>query len=55
MLQQVMNDINQQLKSINITNYKINESKLQQLYDELVIRSMQPEKYFSYFVSYGLL
>lgn len=55
MLQQVMNDINQQLKSINITNYKINESKLQQLYDELVIHSMQPEKYFSYFVSYGLL
>ena len=55
MLQQVMNDINQQLKSINITNYKINESKLQQLYDELVIHSMQPEQYFSYFVSYGLL
>ena len=37
MLQQVMNDINQQLKSINITNYKINESKVQQLYYELVI------------------
>ena len=55
MLQQVMNDINQQLKSVNIVNYKINESKLQQLYDELVIHSMQPEKYFSYFVSYGLL
>ena len=55
MLKQVLNDINQQLKSVNIMNYKINESKLQQLYDELVTHSMQPEKYFSYFVSYGLL
>ena len=55
MLKQVLNDINKQLNSVNIMNYKINESKLQQLYDELVIHSMQPEKYFSYFVSYGLL
>lgn len=55
MLQQVINNINQQLHSVNIIDYKINETKLKQLYDELVNHSMKPEKYFSYFVSYGLL
>ncbi len=55
MLKKVITEIKQQLELVNIINFQINEQKLLQLYDEMIMHSLNPEHYFSYFVSYGLL
>ena len=54
-IQEVLNEINQQLHSVNSFNYSVNEDQLQKLYDKMCTHALNPENYFHYFVSYGLL
>ena len=55
MIKDVINEITQQLKQVNITYISVNRAPLQRLYQTLETHAIIPENYFSYFVSYGLL
>lgn len=55
MIKDVINEITQQLKQVNITHISVNRAPLQRLYQILETHAIIPENYFSYFVSYGLL
>lgn len=55
MINRVVTEIGKLLSPFDITNYEVNRFQLQKLYDLMQKYALNPQKYFSYLVSYGLL
>lgn len=49
MIKDVINEITQQLKQVNITHISVNRAPLQRLYQTLETHAIIPENYFSYY------